>query len=172
MCGENFQTLPKMSLTAGSSPRVRGKRVCNSSFTLSPRLIPACAGKTWNGWKASPTCPAHPRVCGENLAPAVAAFGFAGSSPRVRGKHSYMSTCSADRGLIPACAGKTFRRQLHRRSGAAHPRVCGENPKPGRHSTGLAGSSPRVRGKRARAFPQGLGDGLIPACAGKTLLLR
>ena len=172
VCGENLEWLEGVTDMPGSSPRVRGKPYgCRPTYP-SPGLIPACAGKTCLHLILRAIRRAHPRVCGENALAAGKQLAADGSSPRVRGKHSYMSTCSADRGLIPACAGKTFRRQLHRRSGAAHPRVCGENPKPGRHSTGLAGSSPRVRGKRARAFPQGLGDGLIPACAGKTLLLR
>ena len=45
-CGENFQTLLKMSLTEGSSPRMRGKRVHQLISRLTTGLIPAHAGKT------------------------------------------------------------------------------------------------------------------------------
>ena len=70
---------------------------------------------------------AHPRVCGENLAPAAKIAAGWGSSPRVRGK------LDADRvevrvpGLIPACAGKTREIHVLRVHIRAHPRVCGEN---------------------------------------------
>ena len=52
---------------------------------------------------------------------------------------------------------------------AAHPRVCGENAMVCPISTSNRGSSPRVRGKRLGQEHVAGGEGLIPACAGKTL---
>ena len=50
----------------------------------------------------------------------------------------------------------------------AHPRACGENfPCPWIVSS-LAGSSPRMRGKRSSLRSNLMEDGLIPAHAGKT----
>ena len=50
----------------------------------------------------------------------------------------------------------------------AHPRVCGENLSTDTEDVILAGSSPRVRGKRRGSLQAALRVGLIPACAGKT----
>ena len=69
MCGENFSRLRKETAKAGSSPRVRGKRLKKIFKDAGIGLIPACAGKTASREAASPTEGAHPRVCGENLSP-------------------------------------------------------------------------------------------------------
>ena len=54
--------------------------------------------------------------------------------------------------------------------GWAHPRVCGENLATVRTPWAFSGSSPRVRGKLIFAAARCRGEGLIPACAGKTVL--
>ena len=46
VCGENMFRLGTGPTWGGSSPRVRGKRVCRSMRPSGLRLIPACAGKT------------------------------------------------------------------------------------------------------------------------------
>ena len=73
-----------------------------------------------------------------------------------------------NRGLIPACAGKTTKPSRPHAKTRAHPRVCGENVLATVQSTTLRGSSPRVRGKRRYESEHVLYRGLIPACAGKT----
>ena len=112
---------------------------------------------------------AHPRVCGENRPCGKTRIREGGSSPRVRGKQASLAWISTRRGLIPACAGKTGPRLrpwlLHR----AHPRVCGENATEPTVGDQPAGSSPRVRGKLHFVAIQDRLDGLIPACAGKTV---
>ena len=169
VCGENPSCGTRPSATAGSSPRVRGKRPRRSLPFRRYGLIPACAGKTKIVYKLASGERAHPRVCGENRLGARWQFLAMGSSPRVRGKPYTSYRTSAERGLIPACAGKTYSEMgLIDRFGA-HPRVCGENAIPCLNSLVSQGSSPRVRGKRqvvANVFGCG---GLIPACAGKTL---
>ena len=75
-------------------------------------------------------------------------------------------------GIIPACAGNTARRFTTRRRWRDHPRVCGEHVNELRTSAGSLGSSPRVRGTlrlRPRAPAR---RGIIPACAGNTILLN
>ena len=44
--GKRSDRLPRFG-RGGSSPRVRGKRLRADSLRSLPRLIPACAGKTW-----------------------------------------------------------------------------------------------------------------------------
>ena len=111
-------------------------------------------------------------MCGENVFRFHDLRHTGGSSPRVRGKLA-ITRCSAPSvGLIPACAGKTGEPPGRTRSAPAHPRVCGENEPRLSGLWAKAGSSPRVRGKRVFTIGCGCLWGLIPACAGKTLLGR
>ena len=111
---------------------------------------------------------AHPRVCGENSRAAQSSAATLGSSPRVRGKHRRLPQPHRERGLIPACAGKTRWRPWAPTRATAHPRVCGENGRMGGTPGRPSGSSPRVRGKLGEREGGEVGPGLIPACAGKT----
>ena len=131
-------------------------------------LIPACAGKTAASTPANSPKPAHPRVCGENDCLASGRRWWRGSSPRVRGKPSSQSEAGITCRLIPACAGKTIPYCGGRGDLTAHPRVCGENTVSPLNISALAGSSPRVRGKRGCMRVGVRPRGLIPACAGKT----
>ena len=107
-------------------------------------------------------------MCGENPILHASSAAGSGSSPRVRGKPASPATCTWERGLIPACAGKTGSPSARPGLWAAHPRVCGENITQVSPVMSSKGSSPRVRGKRNRGrVPVGR-RGLIPACAGKT----
>ena len=150
-------------------PRVCGE---NASFIADinndPWLIPACAGKTASYPSTLKATPAHPRVCGENCGRCFALVALCGSSPRVRGKHAKTLGFSGNRGLIPACAGKTFLAKRAHVSRPAHPRVCGENATVRKIGKTGGGSSPRVRGKPGFTVPTVFAPGLIPACAGKT----
>ena len=126
-CGENRAADPTLTRTAGSSPRVRGKRILLPRRGPWARLIPARAGKTSPTRYGATSAAAHPRACGENEDPASRMAYIEGSSPRVRGKHDPAAPSAGPQGLIPARAGKT--RACRRRSPApsAHPRACGEN---------------------------------------------
>ena len=167
-CGENRATQYRMRANAGSSPRVRGKRLASGDLRQVLRLIPARAGKTSGGWSSPCAWSAHPRACGENSPHYFHKAPAAGSSPRVRGKRASRRSLVNLRGLIPARAGKTPTPSTPSWPGPAHPRACGENPATRTMLAMLAGSSPRVRGKQ-----QGLQGALhrarlIPARAGKT----
>ena len=59
---------------------------------------------------------------------------------------------------------------MPRRFEPAHPRVCGENFRRGRGRFRCGGSSPRVRGKLKPRLQVSFSAGLIPACAGKTMM--
>ena len=102
----------------------------------------------------------------------ISSVVFFGSSPRVRGKQILGFKDSSQKGLIPACAGKTGPLRRKYRHSGAHPRVCGENKNRSPNTSPHMGSSPRVRGKQS-AFRHGTRlTGLIPACAGKTVTRR
>mgnify|MGYP000941189907 CR=1 FL=1 len=111
---------------------------------------------------------AHPRVCGENGRRDVLIHADPGSSPRVRGKPPAVPGRRRERGLIPACAGKTSSPTSRRCAPTAHPRVCGENWSTASRRSTASGSSPRVRGKRDHHRAHRRPRRLIPACAGKT----
>ena len=169
VCGENRVGRATRPGLPGSSPRVRGKLSRSRSITLLLGLIPACAGKTKRRYHRPVNSRAHPRVCGENGGAGGSPPRYPGSSPRVRGKRSTIDERVIKARLIPACAGKTTSMKQHCSLNPAHPRVCGENVSLVVVATLVAGSSPRVRGKRTGSRDQCQGSGLIPACAGKTL---
>ena len=168
VCGENGSPTIRAWDYAGSSPRVRGKRLRETARAHPGGLIPACAGKT-RTWAARGRAPrAHPRVCGENRREIVPGPAHDGSSPRVRGKRA---GCGGDVGaqrLIPACAGKTCPTTSDSTRASAHPRVCGENADSAKVVGVAGGSSPRVRGKLSERRLLLQERRLIPACAGKT----
>ena len=156
------------SLSPGSSPRVRGKHVCECDHSGTHGLIPARAGKTGRGACAAVPPPAHPRACGENRAQSTPVTSPRGSSPRVRGKRPVRGCHDSAARLIPARAGKTRCAADSAIGRTAHPRACGENtPSPG-SSPPTPGSSPRVRGKPPHSSCGGAPIRLIPARAGKT----
>ena len=68
VCGENAKLLRRLGTPPGSSPRVRGKPAATMKAVVLPRLIPACAGKTFLNNGLVRVLWAHPRVCGENVA--------------------------------------------------------------------------------------------------------
>ena len=46
MCGEHETLKSSPDVYAGSSPHVRGARVCAKALLIPPKIIPACAGST------------------------------------------------------------------------------------------------------------------------------
>ena len=91
-----------------------------------------------------------------------------GSSPLTRGKRRVLVGARDERRLIPAHAGKTWRRAWKTDWVKAHPRSRGENSPSTFCATAIAGSSPLTRGKRIPAPIRSSGTRLIPAHAGKT----
>ena len=146
--GENPSSTTASGAGSGSSPLTRGKRLDRLSVGEPVRLIPAHAGKTQLTVPSGVAGSAHPRSRGENRVALTQLANAGGSSPLTRGKHGGHGLADADRGLIPAHAGKTMR--------------------PGRDPSRPSGSSPLTRGKRERRRGRSLLQRLIPAHAGKT----
>ena len=113
-------------------------------------IIPACAGSTTD---------ATERAC-----------LHWGSSPLARGALSISFSTASSVRIIPACAGSTLSSSVGMTRDRDHPRLRGEHlPCP--HCGGEAeGSPPLARG----AQPAGAGlagsGGIIPACAGSTVM--
>ena len=89
----------------------------------------------------------HPRVCGENRKESKLVREFVGSPPRVRGKLCGLYRVTTERGITPACAGKTKFADMVIVPEQDHPRVCGENVSLYSVIVEIRGSPPRVRGK-------------------------
>ena len=101
------------------------------------------------------------------------ALGFCpslrGSPPRVRGKVVVTLYTTGEKGITPACAGKSVAVGHWAPLARDHPRVCGEKPCVARALSAAVGSPPRVRGK---AFALNVcinSPGITPACAGKSM---
>ena len=147
--GENVSIVSPPSLSAGSSPLTRGKRLDRQPTELIRGLIPAHAGKTRPcRWRAR-RLPAHPRSRGENQIASPICRMALGSSPLTRGKLTHDRHVCRPPGLIPTHAGKTICRVFALVAPGAHPRSRGENRGLGVAGLGVHGSSPLTRGKRA-----------------------
>ena len=166
--GENCDVVSRYRISVGSSPRGRGKPPARSCTGVIPRLIPAWAGKTCDAPTPDARAGAHPRVGGENRASRAPPSPWWGSSPRGRGKPASHRSSTSRLGLIPAWAGKTCAVLVLGVPEGAHPRVGGENAGARLDGFGLAGSSPRGRGKPLGASGPMPSFRLIPAWAGKT----
>ena len=168
VCGGNGESVIRLIVGPGPSPRVRGKRPCIDRACYLGGSIPACAGETRTARHVDRICRVHPRVCGGNLAGSLRRSPEPGPSPRVRGKPIRILAGIGILRSIPACAGETRTRVSSAGGARVHPRVCGGNALGiGRVGSGF-GPSPRVRGKRPHG--RGVGGRLrsIPACAGET----
>ena len=170
MCGEHSLPCARVELGRGSSPRVRGTPSHQPPPRRNSGIIPACAGNTATVDKTVTGTRDHPRVCGEHHSSGVSASSREGSSPRVRGTHSYDSCPYHRSGIIPACAGNTCLRRRLSANYRDHPRVCGEHLRSAWHIAVAKGSSPRVRGTLGVRGSGCRGRGIIPACAGNTCL--
>ncbi len=84
-CGEHAKAGCRLSVSTGSSPRMRGTLVCWHGSCLFSRFIPAHAGNTALGVGGWTSVPVHPRACGEHYEGVVPEQFHTGSSPRMRG---------------------------------------------------------------------------------------
>ena len=171
MRGEHIVAARMASWAVGSSPHARGAHRWHLLVGGGGRLIPACAGST--GVPLDPWCPvrAHPRMRGEHCFPDCTTHRPRGSSPHARGAPVRGRLHGPVQRLIPACAGSTRPRPSASSAASAHPRMRGEHCVRVRDESGVGGSSPHARGARHRQDGRCDQGGLIPACAGSTLIV-
>ena len=177
------------STQGGSSPHARGALGPAREGRVQRGIIPACAESTSQASSCRAVCRDHPRMRGEHMADAYKGLHIKGSSPHARGARRIVVKPSRDSGIIPACAGSTFKGELCQRATRDHPRMRGEHPQHSTHPPPPGRDHPRMRGEhpgspRARARPPGSSPhargtlrrlvvqadlaGIIPACAGST----
>ena len=168
VCGEKQKKSPTGLVTRGSPPHVRGKGADEQGVGGVAGITPAYAGKRVRCSQQALPCTDHPRMCGEKSATYSPFSHKIGSPPHVRGKDFDGDIGSIHIRITPACAGK-------RRCKAAfcawfwdHPRMCGEKYLRIAVFVLLLGSPPHVRGKASFFGCSRPGDGITPACAGKS----
>ena len=147
---------------------MRGKHVVDIGFQHVGRIIPAHAGQTLREMLSSFHTTDHPRACGANRLWARIILSYAGSSPRMRGKHAGDMAALALLRIIPAHAGQTKTPTWPTVSAPDHPRACGANPGSEVKARWSVGSSPRMRGKPIVAEQRVWVVRIIPAHAGQT----
>ena len=86
----------------------------------------------------------------------------------MRGKVHVHALAVSQRGITPACAGKSKSLPSLRIGNKDHPRVCGEKSGSSSKENVQMGSPPRVRGKVLHLFQRVGGEGITPAYAGKS----
>ncbi len=107
VCGEHDGADRTLSVSTGSSPRMRGTPAVGAADGGFDGIIPAYAGNTKDLWPSYRGCRDHPRVCGEHKIGKEPMLFDTGSSPRMRGTLSCQVPHGASAGIIPAYAGNT-----------------------------------------------------------------
>ena len=88
----------------------------------------------------------------------------------MRGAHQRLRFILGEIGIIPACAGSTFVIVYPPRFSRDHPRMCGEHLWMQASTGATSGSSPHVRGALWPRVSGRASIGIIPACAGSTMI--
>ena len=96
---------------------------------------------------------------------------FSGSSPHARGKVSKILSIIYSSRIIPACAGKSLWVGETLKDVKDHPRMRGEKHGYRLEIWPVVGSSPHARGKEGGFTHANCLYRIIPACAGKRILL-
>ena len=109
-------------------------------------------------------------MCGEHSNTVNRLDRSTGSSPHVRGTHHLQAHRRELPGIIPACAGNTLYPISHVTLQRDHPRMCGEHSPTLAAGLNTMGSSPHVRGTHLLEKRRNVADGIIPACAGNTMI--
>ena len=94
---------------------MRGTLLADHTRACVSRIIPAHAGNTLTFAVEFVGNEDHPRACGEHEQRSGMGGEYLGSSPRMRGTHSFVKNMKAQYRIIPAHAGNTHRRGQHRR---------------------------------------------------------
>ena len=155
---------------AGSSPHARGTPKVSYMIHTPNGIIPACAGNTAGICPVPKAMRDHPRMRGEHVKVVYCPHRQMGSSPHARGTPEIMAGSSRTNGIIPACAGNTFVTEHSRRPAGDHPRMRGEHASMQLFVHEIPGSSPHARGTQGRRECEDAAGGIIPACAGNTVV--
>ena len=128
-CGEKSLMRSLHTGRLGSPPHMRGKvGHCLASNSILG-ITPAHAGKRSPAFSSNSYGRDHPRTCGEKIAGTIGSLYNQGSPPHMRGKVLEVTAYSLCKGITPAHAGKSLRKQGSNSPAWDHPRTCGEKTK-------------------------------------------
>ena len=146
VCGELFVRFSASTTPIGSSPRVWGTQLHETTAFPAMRFIPTCVGNSPPFHLPHSRLSVHPHVCGELSLPALSSRTWSGSSPRVWGTLTdpCLPTCLSR--FIPTCVGNSRFKRPTATTTPVHPHVCGELRIIERIIGVAPGSSPRVWG--------------------------
>ena len=152
----------------GSPPRARGEAHPVLYYAATPRITPACAGRSRGYQGDEGRRWDHPRVRGEKHHLFHRGQNRLGSPPRARGEDKVKHRRIRLGGITPACAGRS--RAWHKEHGkdTDHPRVRGEKTRFPLLPFPLPGSPPRARGEVAYVAENERVARITPACAGRS----
>ena len=156
MRGEDMIGRRKIRFALGSPPHARGRRSGGIKSSHSPRITPACAGKTGAASARQRAAPDHPRMRGEDDAFAVGGVADFGSPPHARGRHVYDVNSLYPYGITPACAGKTKLLLNGIHFFGDHPRMRGEDTTLFEGAKRVLGSPPHARGRLLNRITAGM----------------
>ena len=168
MRGEHKYTRLSVASSPGSSPHARGAPCLSLSARSARRIIPACAGSTPSPRALGLHERDHPRMRGEHSCLSGLLAWQGGSSPHARGAPERYTGKPIAVGIIPACAGSTYRRYHQQLRSRDHPRMRGEHFVFLSTLRRVKGSSPHARGAPFNAPTKAAAARIIPACAGST----
>ena len=133
-----------------------------------PRFIPTRVGNTAAGQGRALPASVHPHACGEYAQSVSMARMHIGSSPRVWGIPSRVSSRGGPRRFIPTRVGNTWGSRPCGHPRSVHPHACGEYVEEVIEPVHGLGSSPRVWGIRDTAPEQPVMTRFIPTRVGNT----
>ena len=148
VCGEDPNENLPANHQEGSPPRVWGRPTSGAGFSPSRRFTPTCVGKTRGLGVRRFAVSVHPHVCGEDDLFDFQLRLVRGSPPRVWGRLCWLAHFVASFRFTPTCVGKTACRRSRHSRGSVHPHVCGEDGLGWAWRRAIAGSPPRVWGRR------------------------
>ena len=154
----------------GSSPHARGPLVPLGALDARGGIIPACAGTTHRIAGRTSCRRDHPRMRGDHRMAIPSTPRPSGSSPHARGPLRELLVVELGVGIIPACAGTTTVWHGGFSTRRDHPRLRGDHRGAISLEITTRGSSPPTRGPRADRPEPLRPEGIIPACAGTTVV--
>ena len=166
-CGETFRRDARALCATGLSPPVRGNHSRALTNIVTPRSIPARAGKPRTPKQCAGHRRVYPRPCGETRRRPPHPPSLRGLSPPVRGNPRRNKVEYVNFRSIPARAGKPVSRRAAMPPRAVYPRPCGETMLSQHARLDGLGLSPPVRGNPASRTGPIPRRRSIPARAGK-----
>ena len=149
--GDKCNLLIDCTFLLGSSPRVWGQVLDESSPIVWLGIIPTRVGTRLNAIRNSASQKDHPNACGDKWYRDFK-FPFArGSSPRVWGQATATEVSTNLSGIIPTRVGTSDRNACRVCKRWDHPHACGDKQDNVEETKQRLGSSPRVWGQAMKS---------------------